>query len=182
MYIVANLRSRRGVTSWCHCAVTRESLIFKFQNKAKQNKAIFTCDFSSAINTYYFGIMPYCMVPSCTNFSKKTKGSDISYHRFPNDQQMRRTWLRWIRRENLSKANSCYACSAHFTPDCFEGPLKELFGMKGKKTLKPGSVPSIFPFLHRKPERELSHKTDKRAQMREKIAKDVYVNRLGRSY
>jgi hypothetical protein len=49
--------------------------------------------------------------------------------------------------------------------------------MKGKKALKPGSVPSIFPFLHRKPERELSYK---RAQIREKIAKDVLfcVNRL----
>lgn len=124
--------------------------------------------------------MPYCMVPSCTNCSKKTKGSDISYHRLPNDQQMRRTWLRRIRRMNLPKANSCYVCSAHFTPDCFEGSLKELFGMKTKKTLKPGSVPSIFPFLFRKPERELSHK---REQTREKIEvcinKHICVNRLG---
>ena len=98
------------------------------------------------------------MLPGCTNCSKKTKGSDISYHRLPNDQQMRRTWLRRVHHDNLPKANSCYVCSAHFTPDCFEGSLKELFGMKGKKALKPGSVPSIFPFLHRKPERELSYK------------------------
>jgi methionine aminopeptidase len=45
--------------------------------------------------------------------------------------------------------------------------------MKEKKALKPGSVPSIFPFLHRKPERELSYK---RAQIREKIAKNEVKN------
>jgi methionine aminopeptidase len=86
---------------------------------------------------------------------------------------MQRTWLRHVRRDNLPKANLCYVCSAHFTPDCFKGPLKELFGMKGKKALKPGSVTSIFPFLHRKPERELSYK---RAQIREKIAKDEVIS------
>jgi hypothetical protein len=112
------------------------------------------------------------MVPGCTNCSKKTKGSDISYHRLPNDQQMRRTWLRRIRRENVPKANSCYVCSTHFTPDCFESSLKELFGMKGRNSLKPGSVPSIFPFLHRKPNREISYK---RAQIREKIVKDEVI-------
>ena len=72
-------------------------------------------------------------------------------------------------RENLPKANSCYVCSAHFTPDCCETSLKETFGIKTKKSLKPGSVPSIFPFLYRKPEREMSHK---RKQIREKIARD----------
>jgi hypothetical protein len=132
----------------------------------------FTGDFSSFINTY-FEKMPYCMLPGCTNCSKKTKGSDISYRRLPNDQQMRRTWLRRVHRDNLPKANLCYVCSAHFIPDCFEGSLKELFGMKGKKALKPGSVPSRFPFLHRKPERELSYK---RAQIREKIAKDKVIS------
>ena len=110
--------------------------------------------------------MPYCMVPGCTNCSKKTKGSDVSYHRLPNEQQLRKTWLRRIRRDNLPKANSCYVCSAHFAAECFEGSLKELFGMKTKKTLKAGSVPSIFPFVHRKPERQSSQKREK---IREKI-------------
>ena len=107
------------------------------------------------------------MVPGCTNCSKKTKGSDISYHRLPNDQHTRRTWLRRVRRENLPKPNSCYVCSAHFTPDCFELSLKEMFGIKCTKALKPGRVPSIFPFSSHKPECVLSHK---RPQIKEKIA------------
>ena len=57
---------------------------------------------------------------------------------------------------------------AHFTADSFEGSLKEFFGMKSKKALKPGSVPSIFPFLKRKPEREFSYK---RAQIKKSLHK-----------
>ena len=45
--------------------------------------------------------------------------------------------------------------------------------MKAIKKLKPGSVPSLFPFMSRKPERELSQKRlQKRDIIREKIAKD----------
>ncbi|XP_046856134.1 THAP domain-containing protein 1-like [Xenia sp. Carnegie-2017] len=116
--------------------------------------------------------MPYCMVPGCNNCSKKTKGSEISFHRLPNDKNLRRKWLSRVRRENLPKANSCYVCSAHFTPDCFQNSLKELFNMKAKKTLKPGSLPSIFPFIKRKQERELS---SNRAQTREKNARQQEV-------
>ena len=112
------------------------------------------------------------MAPGRTNCSKNTKGSDISYHRLPNDQNIRRAWLGRVRRENLPKANSCYVCSVHFTPDCFEGSLKELLYEK-QKALKPGSVPSIFPFSQRKPKRESSYK---RAQIKEKIAKDQVIH------
>ena len=45
--------------------------------------------------------------------------------------------------------------------------------MKGKKALKPESVLSIFPFLQRKPKRELSYK---RTQVKKKIAKDQVID------
>ena len=115
------------------------------------------------------------MVPGCTNGSRKTRESNVSYHGLPIDQQMRRTWLRRIRRENLPKANSCYVCSAHFTSDCFETSFKEMFGMQTKRSLKPGSVPSIFPFLSRKPEREI---LSKRKQILEKIAREEVLIKI----
>ena len=112
-------------------------IIARFCGKAsysnfKTSKRISDHRKSEIVNTYCFVKMPYCMVPGCTNCSKKTKGSDISYHRLPNDQHIRRAWLGRVRRENLPKANSCYVCRVHFTPDCFEGSLKELFGMRQK--------------------------------------------------
>ena len=88
------------------------------------------------------------MVPGCTHCSKKTKGIHISYHRLPVDQQMRKTWLRRIRRDNLPKWSSCYVCSSHFTQDCFESSLKGLFGMKARTILKPGSKEEIV-FAHK---------------------------------
>lgn len=122
--------------------------------------------------------MPHCMVPNCTNGSRKTKGSDVSYHRLPNDPTMQKIWLARVRRDNIPKPNSCYVCSDHFTPDCFSTSLKEIFGMKSKKILKPSSVPSIFPFLNRKPERKMSHR---REQMRDRIARHE-VNRILQPY
>ena len=128
--------------------------IAKYSNSSSQMTKIF----------YSFGVMPHCMVPSCTNGSSKTRESDVSYHRLPNDQQMRR---KMVVRTYLRPILATFA--AHILPpDCCETSLKETFGIKTKKSLKPGSVPSIFPFLYRKPEREMSHK---RKQIREKIAK-----------
>lgn len=113
------------------------------------------------------------MIPNCTNGSKKTKGTDISYHRLPSDRQLRKTWLKRVRRENIPKENSCYVCSVHFTPDCFEFSLKLPCGQKTKKILKSGSVPSIFPFSSRKPGRILSQKRiQKRDNIEDKIAQD----------
>ena len=100
--------------------------------------------------------MPHCMLPTCTNGSHKTQGSDVSYHRLPKHRHLRKIWINPIRRYNPPKHNSCYVCSEHFTPDCFEHSLKQAFGKKTPRRLKPGSVPSIFPFAPRQSERETS--------------------------
>ena len=100
--------------------------------------------------------MPHCMVPGCTNGSKSTKGTGISYHRLPKDKHLSKKWLQKIRRENPPKRESCYVCSMHFTLDCFKTTLKHLMGETDKNTLKDGSVPTIFPHAKMKRQRLFS--------------------------
>ena len=102
--------------------------------------------------------MPHCMVPNCANGSRKTKGSGISYHRLPVVQKIRKHWLARIRRENPPKENSCYVCSEHFTPDCFQISYKNVFGQTNKKSLKPDAIPSIFPHSSQKKVRTSSQR------------------------
>ena len=89
--------------------------------------------------------MPHCAVPLCTNGRRKTKGSDISYHRLPSGP-LRDVWLRNLRRANLRDHGYTYVCSTHFTPDCFETNTGLIPGFKKRKILKPQAVPTIFSF------------------------------------
>ena len=90
------------------------------------------------------------MVPGCTNGSRKTKGTDISFHRLPKDKKLSKIWIEKTLRKNPSKLDSCYVCSVHFEPECFESSLKHMFGQKTKKKLKAGAIPTIFPRTNKK--------------------------------
>ena len=96
--------------------------------------------------------MPHCMVPECTNNSRKTVG--ISYHRIPKEKGLREAWLARIRRVNPQDINNSCVCSAHFTPDCFERTLDLVSGYQKRPKLKSDAVPSIFP--RSKPEKSRS--------------------------
>ena len=90
--------------------------------------------------------MVNCCVPQCTNYSAKTQGR-VSYHRFPEDDRLKKTWIQRIRRENLPPIKNCYVCSDHFLPDQFETNLSlEVLGVKSRARLKRDAVPSIFEF------------------------------------
>ena len=82
--------------------------------------------------------MPHCMVPGCTNSSRKTTG--ITYHRVPKDERLRQAWMARIRRANPRNLENSCVCAEHFTPDCFEE-----HGYQSRARLRPNSVPSIFP-------------------------------------
>jgi hypothetical protein len=82
--------------------------------------------------------MPHCTVPLCTNGSRKTKGTDISYHRLPNGP-LRSVWLHNLRLENPRERVNTYVCSTHFAPDCFELNAEVIPGFKKRKTLKPSN-------------------------------------------
>ena len=97
--------------------------------------------------------MPYCMVPDCTNGSKSTKGTGTSFHRLPKEKTLAKKWIEKTRRKNPPKRESCYVCSIHFKPECFEMSFKHLLGQKAKKNLKANSIPTIFP-QHNKEKRQ----------------------------
>lgn len=100
--------------------------------------------------------MVNCCVPGCTNYSQKTKGQ-VSYHRFPEDNKLRRAWINRIRRENLPPLENCYVCSKHFLPEELESDLKEeLTGRKSKPRLKRNAIPSKFDFVSQKKPRPAS--------------------------
>ena len=88
------------------------------------------------------------MVPQCSNGWRKTKGTDITYHRLPSGS-MKSTWLRNIKRDNPRKPEHSFVCSVHFEPECFE-PAMEICGRKKPKTLKSSAVPTLFAFTKAK--------------------------------
>ena len=80
--------------------------------------------------------MPHCMVPECTNNSRKATG--VNYHRIPKDTSLRQAGLARIRRVNPRNVDHSFACSAHFTPDCFEEtPANLVAGYRRRPRLRP---------------------------------------------
>jgi len=88
--------------------------------------------------------MPHCMVPGCTNDSKKTTG--VSYHRLPQDKRRKAVWLARIPRANPCPSKYSFVCSAHFSPESFVTDLAEqLCGQNNRRRLTLNAVPTIFP-------------------------------------
>ena len=121
------------------------------------------------------------MVPGCTNGSKKTKGTNISYHRLPKEKKLKKTWLSKISRQNPRSGNSCYVCSAHFTNDCFETSFKYLCGQKIKNALKPGAIPTIFPRIRPKRERQNTIQRRRRQENKEVIVISFYFSIINKT-
>ncbi|KAG9279347.1 hypothetical protein AMEX_G4863, partial [Astyanax mexicanus] len=78
----------------------------------------------------------HCCVPLCANSSRYN--SEISFHRFPADPEVRAQWLIKIRRENFSPVACTRVCSRHFKT----GDFAVTAG--GKRTLNRGAVPCLF--------------------------------------
>ncbi|XP_038077625.1 uncharacterized protein LOC119745381 isoform X2 [Patiria miniata] len=83
----------------------------------------------------------YCCVPQCTNSSQHNPEQKLSFHKFPDDENLRKVWAARIHRiigPNFQIKYETKVCSAHFKP----GEFVRVFGTKRK--LKKGAVPSIF--------------------------------------
>ena len=85
-----------------------------------------------------------CVAAGCSN----TASDNVSLFKFPKDPVLRRQWEKQVQRTRAQwKATEhSHLCSEHFTSDSFyiDSALAATFGIKKKKTLKPGAVPTLF--------------------------------------
>ena len=86
-----------------------------------------------------------CDAAGCSN----TSSSTITLFKFPKDPKQRQEWEKQVLRTRCQwKANDhSHLCSQHFTADCLEAEstLAGQFGIKRRRRLKPGAIPTIFP-------------------------------------
>ncbi|XP_036425128.1 THAP domain-containing protein 2-like [Colossoma macropomum] len=82
----------------------------------------------------------YCSVPRCSN--SKQRHPYLSFHDFPKDKELRRSWVRLIRRDEGPLFNivrgSTFVCSLHFES------VDIYVSKSGRKRLKTGAVPRRF--------------------------------------
>lgn len=99
-----------------------------------------------------FQMPHHCCVPQCTSNTQRKANENLSFHKFPEDVERQRLWIRAIRRDvgkdfNLNKHTKI--CSLHFTESCYE--LQTLYRVR--RRLKSDAVPSVFQWATAKPPR-----------------------------
>ncbi|XP_014252054.1 uncharacterized protein LOC106668113 [Cimex lectularius] len=90
----------------------------------------------------------WCAIGTCGNSSyraKKLGRTDLSFHTFPRDPELRAVWVSRCNRFTGWNPKSSYVCSDHFKPTDFRRNLRaELMGYKERqRKLHPNVVPSI---------------------------------------
>lgn len=83
-----------------------------------------------------------CCVPKC---STRSGG-----HAFPKDPGLRKKWLHATRRDNFKPTKHSRVCDKHFKATDFEEQswASREAGVKHRRKLKQGSVPSVFEWSH----------------------------------
>ena len=82
-----------------------------------------------------------CATQNCNNRSDNRP--DLSFHEFPSDKQRRKTWGIRMKRGDAYFATVAnkFCCSGHFLSTDFQPSLTG-----HRRSLKPGAVPSVFPW------------------------------------
>ncbi|CAM4691323.1 unnamed protein product [Leuciscus chuanchicus] len=78
----------------------------------------------------------HCSVPLCAVSSRYN--SEVSFHRFPHQPEVRAQWLVKIRRENFTPTDNTRVCSRHFKLEDF------ITTTTGRRKLVQGAVPCLF--------------------------------------
>lgn len=87
-----------------------------------------------------------CAVGACNNSIVKTKhlSKIVTYFSFPRDENLSNIWVEKCQREKPINPRSSTVCSEHFKEEDFLRNLRaELLGMRVKKLLKRGAIPSL---------------------------------------
>ncbi|VEN43569.1 unnamed protein product [Callosobruchus maculatus] len=90
--------------------------------------------------------MVNCAIAGCTNYTRRTKGTNIEYFRFPKQDDIAKQWVVACRREDKINLKNASICSEHFLPECFEIPLRQRLlncSPKNARILKEGALPSL---------------------------------------
>ncbi|KAI5712107.1 hypothetical protein M8J75_005920 [Diaphorina citri] len=58
-----------------------------------------------------------CCAYGCTNRQKT--GSGITFHSFPSDVELKRKWVKAIRRQGFEPSRHTVICSSHFSANDF---------------------------------------------------------------
>lgn len=91
----------------------------------------------------------HCCVPECKKKGYRDEnGVKVSFFKFPTENPEKKKWLHAIRREEgkfFKVTKFTKICSRHFR----EGEIKKT--LAGKSDVKPGVVPSVFPWIRTSP-------------------------------
>ncbi|XP_039300398.1 uncharacterized protein LOC120355776 [Nilaparvata lugens] len=88
--------------------------------------------------------MPCCAIAGCSNHSDKAKLLNISFHKFPKQDDLYKQWVHSCRRKDDFNGKTAVICSQHFVSDDFERDLKsELLKLPKKNILKKAAIPTV---------------------------------------
>ena len=82
-----------------------------------------------------------CAVATC----KSTGKNSMSFHRFPQNRQLKQIWVQFCKRKDSFNAKTSRICSQHFENQYFIRDLKhELLNTPLKRRLQADAIPTIF--------------------------------------
>ena len=81
-------------------------------------------------------MVKYCSVYGC-NASGFDTVDGISFHKFPENEKLKRAWISRLRRENWVPSSTSYVCSRHFNESDFKVTEK-------RRRLLATAVPSLY--------------------------------------
>ena len=111
--------------------------------------------------------MPACSAHDCT------ERSGPGLFELPKDPELRKKWVKALKRKNFVPGSASRVCKKHFSDDCFvyKPSLMACTGLKFRYKLLPNAVPTLFSYNNYTDDKE--NKAPKRQYMLKKIRQAV---------